>query len=822
MMRSQMKWQFVTTSLLLAATLVAVPSGPLVARSSASPAERPSFGAITAPVLPLDSSVELLELAAVTLAADLEAVPASLEPTSPPCPHQRLEVSWQAPDGYVLGAYLEPVGPRPDITTTDVNGVVVCAGSQAGFMGFEAHRESTSWRLYPVPAPEAPPQDPASDDDPPLGRAVSAIDAAEPNVDGLPLGSLGAIDAYATYDPQRTCDPSPERGAVLLAELLLDAVPGTTNLGIARPCHLGPTSEHKEGRAFDWGVRPQHAAAVDEVLARLLATDDDGNAHALARRMGIMYVIWDGAIWASYHPHVGWRPYRGPDRHTDHVHLSLSRDGGLGRTSFWRASDPAATLEAAHAQGGGLARGPSAGATSPRVPGAADAEVPPQPTVRDPAPSPSVSATAPTAPAPTAKPTPSTKPTPRTTSRPEPTPQEPDAAPDPSPGAVIDDPVGPAPVAPEEGARPPGALGPVDPADYFAIPPSVTSDRDLMGVQFATSGPDLWAWQPRLGTSPDRLARYTSGVWWSYPAPPSDLPTHQRTTDGSGVDDRAPGWAWTWDIAELPDGTILAATGKGLHELSDGGWQPHPDWQSVPGCDGRGCSEQSRHPTAVEVDPTSGTVWVAAGSGLYRWEGDAITNVAPGPEIWTDDARWIGDLAVTPGGTVWGTGYAAPYWLQSYVPGTHAWEDVDPWPGGKDDNVAVMAVAPDGDLWVVKNVIGEGLQDRPWGLARRDADTGRWNRYADWLPGGDPEGGTVPHTMVADRRGVTVTVKQYDPRTGVYDAGVAVNRFDGIGWETWQQDHRIEAVGLAGDGTTWAALRDQGLIALSTNRPTSD
>jgi hypothetical protein len=539
-------------------------------------------------------------------------------------------------------------------------------------------------------------------------------------------------------------------------------------------------------------------------LARLLATDADGNAHALARRMGIMYVIWDGAIWSSYHPDVGWRPYRGPDLHTEHVHLSLSWEGGLGQTSFWRANDPAGTLEAATSRRGAPTRGPSAGTTSARAPGAADAEVPPQPTVRVTAPSPS--ATAPT-PEPTTTPTLDTKP------------QEAGPAPDPSPGVVVDDPVGPAPVVPEEAAPPAGALERVDPALYFANPgDAATAEQRQMGVHFVPSGQDLWAWQPRLGVA-DRLARYTAGVWWSYPAPPADLPEDRETTDWSSVS--VSGSVWTWDIAELPDGTILAATGKGLHELTDAGWQPHRAWQHLPGCDAHGCSEQSRHPTAIEVDPTSGTVWVGAGSGLYRWEGDAITNVAPGPESWTHDARWIGDLAVTPGGTVWGTGYAAPYWLQSYVPGRDTWEDVDPWPGVKDDNAAVMAVAPEGDLWVVKNVTGDGQAGSALSLVRRDVDTGMWSTHDDQLPGGGPERRAVPRSMVADGRGVWVTFEQYDPRTGSVDAGFGVHHFDGSEWKTWHQGHRIEAVGRAGDGTAWMALRDQGLIALPTNRPTA-
>jgi subtilisin family serine protease len=473
-MRSTIKWQFAAIALLVAATLVAVPAGPLLARSSASPADQPSLDADTASVLSLGSSVELLELAAVTLAADLEAVPAALEPSPPPCPDERLRVSWEAPDGYVLGAYIEPVGPRPAPGTTDVNGVVVCAGSQAGFMGFEAHRESTSWRLYPVPVPEAAhPHTPAdqspdhqgeaTDDGAPIARAVSAAGESAADLDRLPLERNGAIDPYAAYDPQRTCDPTPKPGAVMLAGLLLDAVPGTTNLGVTRACHLGPTSEHKEGRAFDWGVPPQHAAAVDAVLDRLLATDEAGNAHALARRMGIMYVIWDGAIWAAYRPDAGWRPYRGPDPHTDHVHVSLSWDGGLALTSFWRTTDRAAALDAG-SRDGAPGRPPLAATTAPHAPGAASAEVPAQPTGRDAAPPPRAAAPdavvpkRPTPPQPPATSDPPAarpgddpavpaKPKPDPTREPEPAPDLP-SKPDPDPPSKPDPDPGPEPQHP--------------------------------------------------------------------------------------------------------------------------------------------------------------------------------------------------------------------------------------------------------------------------------------------------------------------------------------------------------------------------------------
>ena len=66
------------------------------------------------------------------------------------------------------------------------------------------------------------------------------------------------------------------------------------------------------------------------------ATDEYGHQFAMARRLGVMYVIFNGHIWSAYDAAAGWRPYLGPNAHTDHVHVSFDIDGGQGATSFWR------------------------------------------------------------------------------------------------------------------------------------------------------------------------------------------------------------------------------------------------------------------------------------------------------------------------------------------------------------------------------------------------------------------------------------------------------------------------------------------------------
>ncbi len=146
-----------------------------------------------------------------------------------------------------------------------------------------------------------------------------------------------AIEWYAAYQPQKTCSPTAKAGTSMLAAHLQRAYSGTGSLGIVRACRVGGTSEHKEGRAFDWRVNYYDSgqrAQAQKFLTSILATDRYGNKHALARRMGIMYVIWNKRIWSAYNP-GSWRTYTGASPHRDHVHISLSWAGARGLTSFY-------------------------------------------------------------------------------------------------------------------------------------------------------------------------------------------------------------------------------------------------------------------------------------------------------------------------------------------------------------------------------------------------------------------------------------------------------------------------------------------------------
>jgi hypothetical protein len=155
----------------------------------------------------------------------------------------------------------------------------------------------------------------------------------------LPSPDFGrGIDPYARYDGQSICDPTEKPGVANFRHLVLRASPGTGDSGIVRACNVGGKSEHKEGRAWDWSANVTNAhqrEQVDEVLGQLLRTDRYGNRHALARRIGIMYIIWNRKIWRAYPPGPGWGTYTGSSPHTDHVHFSFSWPGARKHTSYW-------------------------------------------------------------------------------------------------------------------------------------------------------------------------------------------------------------------------------------------------------------------------------------------------------------------------------------------------------------------------------------------------------------------------------------------------------------------------------------------------------
>lgn len=156
------------------------------------------------------------------------------------------------------------------------------------------------------------------------------------------------IESLATYVGQTSCDPHIKRGTAELGALLSRTYPGIY-WGSTYACGTdGSQSEHYEGRAIDWmaSVRnPQQHADARAFILWLLAPDKYGNQFAMARRLGVMYLIYNNRMWGAWSGQ--WEQYNGCQAkkmqasaydnacHRTHVHISLSWNGARGLTTFW-------------------------------------------------------------------------------------------------------------------------------------------------------------------------------------------------------------------------------------------------------------------------------------------------------------------------------------------------------------------------------------------------------------------------------------------------------------------------------------------------------
>ena len=167
------------------------------------------------------------------------------------------------------------------------------------------------------------------------------------NATGTSVTATRPVEDYAAYAPQKYCHPRAKPGTRALAVWLEDTYAGTSVPLPLRSC-AGSVSEHKEGRALDWtldAATQADRARARDFLATVFGTDADGNTHAIARRMGIMYIIWNDHLYGSYRKFEA-RDYLASScktlsgcsktlRHRDHMHISLSRAGGRGETSWY-------------------------------------------------------------------------------------------------------------------------------------------------------------------------------------------------------------------------------------------------------------------------------------------------------------------------------------------------------------------------------------------------------------------------------------------------------------------------------------------------------
>jgi hypothetical protein len=156
---------------------------------------------------------------------------------------------------------------------------------------------------------------------------------------GLPRQSSyrGKLDDPAGYQMQQACVSAPSRGVVKLRALALKTYGrGGSSPATPRACTSGGTSEHKDGRAWDWMLSVHNTAdkrVAANFLAWLTGPGPSGTRGEMARRLGVMYVIFNHKSWASYRG--SWERYDGSDPHTSHIHISLSWNGARAHTSFW-------------------------------------------------------------------------------------------------------------------------------------------------------------------------------------------------------------------------------------------------------------------------------------------------------------------------------------------------------------------------------------------------------------------------------------------------------------------------------------------------------
>lgn len=170
-----------------------------------------------------------------------------------------------------------------------------------------------------------------------LGLLCAPVSAASTPIDlpaaptGLvsPVALPAGLDPKSPYLPQAACNPVDMIGTTKLRDLVLATYGQGRHGNISRACTEG-ISEHSEGRAWDWMIDPKDAnqtAAAADFLSWVTRKDGEN-----ARRLGIMYVIYNKKIWSIYRSTEGWRPNSG---HTDHIHVSLSWNGARGNVSFW-------------------------------------------------------------------------------------------------------------------------------------------------------------------------------------------------------------------------------------------------------------------------------------------------------------------------------------------------------------------------------------------------------------------------------------------------------------------------------------------------------
>ena len=148
--------------------------------------------------------------------------------------------------------------------------------------------------------------------------AVGAVAAAGFNIDlgvsSLRIADNTGIDAYPAWtSPTRCAKPLVSKPGVADFRALILSQVGGADDGL-EACKLianrsGSLSDHADGRAWDWRMNARNStdrATVEKVFDWLLRTDQQGNRNAMARRLGITYIIWNHRYYRVNDDDAAW------------------------------------------------------------------------------------------------------------------------------------------------------------------------------------------------------------------------------------------------------------------------------------------------------------------------------------------------------------------------------------------------------------------------------------------------------------------------------------------------------------------------------------
>ncbi len=169
-----------------------------------------------------------------------------------------------------------------------------------------------------------------------LALYAVALVALFGRLDRISVLTMVNIDSYPARTKVTGCaDPLVGKAGVQDFRTLILSQMGGGDDGLAVCKKIangsGSFSDHADGRAWDWHVKASNAsdrAKVNRVLNWLLRTDELGNRNAMARRIGITYIIWNHQIYRVSSDTSQWSPYTSTsDPHDTHVHFSFSVAG---------------------------------------------------------------------------------------------------------------------------------------------------------------------------------------------------------------------------------------------------------------------------------------------------------------------------------------------------------------------------------------------------------------------------------------------------------------------------------------------------------------